>query len=74
MSTATAPVVSPTRILRRREIEARYGLPRSTIYDGVRAGTFPSPIRLSARSTGWIESEVESWIAHRIAVSRSAAA
>jgi prophage regulatory protein len=59
-----------TRILRRPEIEARYGLKRSTLYDAVRAGSFPRPIQLGARATGWIEAEVEAWLSARIAASR----
>lgn len=60
----------PRKILRRRRVEDRTGLPRSTIYDAIAAGTFPAPIRLGARSVGWLESEVEAWIAQRIAASR----
>jgi prophage regulatory protein len=63
----------PTRILRRAEIEARFGLKRSTIYDAVKAGTFPAPIHLGARAVGWIESEIEQWIEGRIAASRKVA-
>jgi len=59
-----------TRILRRHEVEARYGLKRSTIYDAVRVGTFPAPVHLGPRAIGWVESEVETWIAARIAASR----
>jgi prophage regulatory protein len=68
MSNEAKPI--QTRILRRHEVEARYGLKRSTIYDAVRAGTFPPPVRLGARAIGWVESEVEAWIASRIAASR----
>lgn len=60
------------RIIRRKQVEARIGLSRSTIYEGVNAGTFPKPIRLGAQSVGWIESEIEQWICDRIEASRSA--
>lgn len=63
---------APVRILRRPELELRFGLKRSTIYDAVKAGTFPAPIHLGARAVGWLESEVESWIVSRIAASRPA--
>lgn len=55
------------QILRRRDVERKTGQARSTIYDGMAAGTFPRPIRLSAKAVGWLESEVEAWIADRIA-------
>lgn len=58
------------RILRRKQVEARIGLSRSTIYDGVNAGTFPKPINLGVQSVGWIEAEIEQWIRERIAASR----
>lgn len=59
-------------ILRRKQVEARTGLPRSTIYDRIRAGTFPAPISLGAKAVGWIEAEVDAWIAAQVQQSRSA--
>ena len=47
------------------------GLNESAIYRKVAAGTFPKPIKLSERSTGWIASEVNQWVDDRIAESRS---
>jgi len=63
-------MVSGTRILRRRQVEALTGLKRSTIYEHMSVGTFPKPIRLGLRSVGWLAHEVEGWIAARIADSR----
>lgn len=54
-------------ILRRREVEARTGLGCSTIYDGIKAGTFPAPIQLGPKSVGWVESEIIAWLSARIA-------
>ena len=54
-------------ILRRRQVEARVGLRRSTIYQGVADGTFPRTVRLGARSVGWLAHEVERWLADRVA-------
>ena len=53
-------------VLRREEVERVTGLPRSTIYDYMAAGTFPKPIKLGARSVGWLESEVQAWQKARI--------
>lgn len=66
--TSDAPLV----ILRRPEVEARTRLGRSTIYDGIKAGTFPAPIQLGPKSVGWVESEINLWIAARIAERDSA--
>ncbi len=62
------------RILRRKKVEARVGLSRSTIYGAVNAGTFPRPIKLGPQSVGWIEAEIEQWLRDRIAASRNASA
>lgn len=57
-------------ILRRKQVEARTGLRRSTIYAKVASGEFPAPIRLGARAVGWVESEISRWLEARIAASR----
>ena len=66
-------------ILRRKELEARTGLPCSTIYAKLRKNprrpsdydpTFPTPIKISGRSIGWIEAEVDGWIQEQIKKSR----
>ena len=59
------------RILRLPEVMMRTGLKRSTIYLRISEGTFPKQIHLSLRSSGWLESEVNVWIASRVASSRN---
>jgi len=48
----------------------RTGLSRSTVYLRISKGEFPKPVSLGARAVGWIETEVEDWIAHQIKVNR----
>ncbi|WP_079437392.1 AlpA family transcriptional regulator [Zoogloea sp. LCSB751] len=72
MATQQAVPPAPVVILRRREVEARTGLGCSTIYDGIKAGTFPAPIQLGSKSVGWIQSEIDAWLAARIAERDSA--
>jgi len=55
-------------ILRRKQVEARTGLSRSTIYLRVQEGTFPRPISLGARAVGWVEHEIEAWLAARMEI------
>lgn len=67
-----------TTILRLPAVKARTGLSRSTIYLRISEGSFPAPILLSdgrgaGRAVGWIESEVNDWLAQRIEASRKAA-
>jgi prophage regulatory protein len=57
-------------ILRLRQVSARTGLARSTIYERIKAGEFPAQISLGARAVGWLEAEVEAWIAAKVAQSR----
>ena len=60
-------------IERRKQVQARTGLGRSSIYDGVRAGTFPAPVRIGARSVGWLTHEVDAWISAQVERSRKSA-
>jgi prophage regulatory protein len=60
---------APT-ILRRKQVEARTGLARSTIYDRVKSGTFPAPVSLGARAVGWVESEIDEWLFAQIKTRR----
>ncbi len=68
------------QILRRKQVEARTGLSRSTIYAKLRSNpkrpgdfdpTFPKPISLGhAKAVGWIESEIDSWLSAQVERSR----
>lgn len=57
---------TPQRLLRLPEVEARVGLRKSSIYDGVKNGTFPTPVKLSRRAVCWPEASIETWITERI--------
>jgi prophage regulatory protein len=57
-------------ILRRKQVQARTGLARSTIYLHIRNGTFPRPVPLGVRAVGWLESEISDWIAERVRIAR----
>ena len=54
-------------ILRRKQVEARTGLSRSTIYLRIQKGTFPKPINLGARAVGWVKDEIDAWLASCVA-------
>ena len=53
------------RVLRRPEVEERVGLARSTLYKLIGLGQFPEPIRLGTNSVGWLEEDIENWLASR---------
>lgn len=55
------------RILRRKHVEARTGLSRSSIYSRIANGNFPKPINLGGgKAVGWIEAEIDAWIQERM--------
>lgn len=53
-------------ILRRPQVEQRTGLSRSTLYQYIKDGDFPKPVRLGLRAVGWLESDISDWIAARV--------
>ena len=57
------------QVLRIFEVSDRTGLPRSSIYAKIQAGDFPRPIKLGARSVGWLESDVNQWVDDQISIS-----
>ena len=57
-------------IIRRKQVQARTGLARSTIYLHIKNGTFPRPVPLGPRAVGWLESEISDWIAGRVRIAR----
>ena len=65
----TAPA-QQQRILRRRAVENIVGMGRSSINAAVAAKKFPAPIKLCGRSVGWLGTEIDAWVAARIAESR----
>ena len=52
-------------LLRRPDVETRTGLSRSTIYQWMKDGAFPQPVKLGARLVAWRESDVTAWLESR---------
>ncbi|MEX3916431.1 helix-turn-helix transcriptional regulator [Paraburkholderia sp. BR10872] len=50
------------RVLRRRQVEERTGLSRSTIYRRMQAGTFPLAIPLGGRLVGWRAADIQQFL------------
>lgn len=67
----TDKISAPLTILRRKQVENRTGLSRSTIYARISEGTFPPPINLGGgRAVGWIEMEIDNWLRSQIEATR----
>jgi len=54
-------------ILRRKQVQTRIGLSRSTMYLRIAEGTLTKPVSLGARAVGWPAHEVDALNAARIA-------
>ena len=76
-----AQIQSALTILRRKQVEARTGLSRSSIYARLRQNpkrpgdydpTFPKPILFGAKAVGWSEGEIDAWLTAQIEKSRRA--
>ena len=59
-------------ILRLPTVLNRTGLSRSSIYLRISNGEFPKPISLGGRAVGWLESDINQWLADRVELSRDA--
>ncbi|CAG9252401.1 putative DNA-binding transcriptional activator AlpA [Burkholderia diffusa] len=55
------------RLLRVADVSAKVALEQSTLFEMVRDGRFPRPIRLSSRASRWSEAEIDAWIDARLA-------
>lgn len=56
----------PVQILRLPQVCKVTGLGRSMIYQLEVERRFPSRVRIGLRAVGWVESEVQLWLASRI--------
>ena len=54
------------KLIKLETVISTTGLSRSHIYALAQQGRFPKPIKLSERSSAWVESEVQEWIDIRI--------
>jgi prophage regulatory protein len=59
--------MSSTKILRLRDVRERIGLGTSSIYSLMAADKFPRPVQLGIRAVGWIEDEIDAFVAQRVA-------
>lgn len=55
------------RLMRIREVLQLCGLSRATLYREIKLHSFPAPVKLSARSVGWLQDDVVQWLETRIA-------
>lgn len=67
MNFSNEPKAQTLRLIRRKEVQAKTGFGASSIYAEMAKGNFPKPIQISERRVAWLESEIDAWIAERVA-------
>jgi prophage regulatory protein len=61
-----AESTAAVRLLPISEVMQQCGLRSTTIYERIRLGTFPAPVK-SGASARWVSTELDEWIARLIA-------
>jgi len=70
---ANIPPQHPQRFIKLPEVRALTTLSTSEIYRRIAAGTFPTQVRLSSKSSAWVFDEVVSWCKARMSERREKA-
>ena len=60
-----------TAVLRLPAVKALVQLSRTTIYQKISEGEFPRPFKLGERAVAWLASDIEAWLAARVASSKT---
>jgi prophage regulatory protein len=58
--------MSQNNVLRLKHVITKTGLSKSSIYSLLAENKFPKRVQLSARSIGFLESEIDLWIAEKL--------
>jgi prophage regulatory protein len=61
---------SGVQFIRLKEVLTICGRSRSSIYEAIKKGNFPKPVKRQGRSSAWIRCEVEQWAVQCIPASR----
>jgi prophage regulatory protein len=54
------------KLLRLPQVMEMTGLRKTKIYELHAEGAFPRRIKITAHSVGWVEAEVQAWLARRV--------
>ena len=60
----------PLRVLRLPQVRQATGLSRSMIYQLEAERRFPRRLKIGSRAVGWVDGEVQAWLASRIELGR----
>lgn len=67
LARAAQPTVGIQHLEKLPRVIARTGHGRSQIYRLVALGQFPAPVKLGERASAWVSTEIDEYIAKRIA-------
>jgi predicted DNA-binding transcriptional regulator AlpA len=70
---AKSIALADVEFIRLPEVKAVTGLGKTSIYEMIRTGSFPAPVRVAPRAVAWIRAEIRQWAIDRVQASRSAA-
>jgi prophage regulatory protein len=62
---------SASKLLRLPAVTARVGMRRTSIYALIKAGKFPSPVKIG-KASAWVDDEITQWI-EELKIERTAA-
>jgi len=68
-SALSSTSATPIRILRLGQVLNLTGLGKTKIYELQAEGDFPMRVKITSHSVGWVEHEVQAWLARRIEAS-----
>lgn len=54
-------------LLRLPKVSEIAALKKTAIYQRVKSGEFPAPVQLAGRAVAWRASDIQKWIAERVA-------
>lgn len=55
-------MVKSGRLLRIHQVLERIPVSKTTWYDGIKKGRYPAPVRLTPRTSAWLESDIDGLI------------
>lgn len=74
MTSSKNQKIESNRLIRRTEVQSKTGLGASSIYAMMKQGKFPQCISLSERRVAWLESDIDQWVAERVASHKATSA
>lgn len=56
------PNKTPSVLIRRNQVEQLIGLKKAAIYQLIKQGSFPSPVKIGKRAVAWRIADLDLWV------------